>query len=67
MPDRSIIKATERMCVEFQRASAGSAEEARMFLDGRDRYAPRVRAYQEGAARMAAEARIRLFQLVGEA
>lgn len=65
MPDNSIIRATTKMCIEFQEASAGSYAEARMWIDGRDRYAPRVIHFQNVAASYAAEARMRLFQLIG--
>lgn len=65
MADNSIIKATTKMCIEFQRAAAGSSAEARLWLDGSDRYAPRVIASQKNAAMYAAEARMRLFRLIG--
>lgn len=65
MPDKSIIKATTKMCIEFQEASAKAYAEARMWIDGGDKYAPRVIANQRNAAMYAAEARMRLFQLIG--
>lgn len=65
MADKAIVTATTKMCIEFQEASAGSYAEARMWIDGRDRYAPRVIAEQKNAAMYAAEARMRLFQLIG--
>jgi hypothetical protein len=65
MADSSIVKATTRMCIEFQEASAAAYAEARLWIDGRDRYAPRVIAHQKNAAVYAAEARMRLFQLIG--
>ena len=65
MPDNQIISATTRMCIEFQEASASAYAEARMWIDGRDKYAPRVIAAQNNAAMYAAEARMRLDQLIG--
>jgi hypothetical protein len=65
MPDNSIIKATTKMCIEFQKSAANSFVEAEMWIDKRDRYAPRVISHQRNAAMYAAEARIRLFQLIG--
>lgn len=65
MPDSSIVKATIKMCIEFQRAAAGASAEARLWIDGRDRYAPRVISAQRNSAMYAAEARMRLFQLIG--
>lgn len=66
MADSSIVRATTKMYVEFQKASASAGTEARMWIDGRDRYGPRVIAMQRNAAMYAAEARMRLFQLIGE-
>ena len=65
MPDNSIVKATTEMCIEFQEASASSYAEARMWIDGRDRYAPRVISHQRNAAMYAVEAQMRLCQLQG--
>jgi hypothetical protein len=65
MADRSIVEATTKMCIEFQKASAASYAEARMWIDGRDKYAPRVINHQKIAASYAAEARMRLSQLIG--
>ncbi len=65
MADRSIVNATTKMCIEFQLAAADSAKEARMWIDGRDQYAPRVIQFQRNAAMYAAEARMRLFRLLG--
>lgn len=65
MPDREIVRATTRMCIEFQEASAKAYAEARLWIDGRDRYAPRVISNQKNAAMYAHEAQIRLSQLIG--
>lgn len=65
MADSSIVNATTKMCIEFQNAAASSAAEARMWIDGRDQYAPRVKHHQDCAAMYAAESRIRLSQLIG--
>ncbi len=65
MPDNSIVRATTKMCIEFQRAAEDASQEARLWIDGRDRYAPRVIAAQKNAAMYAAEARMRLFRLIG--
>ena len=42
MTDREIVKATERMAVEFQNAAANAYLDASMWIDGRDRYFPRM-------------------------
>lgn len=65
MADRSIVEATTKMCIEFQFAAAGASAEARLWLDGRDLYAPRVIAAQKNAAMYASEARMRLLRLIG--
>ena len=65
MADNQIVKATTKMCIEFQEASAAAYAEARLWIDGRDKYAPRVIAAQKNAAMYAAEARLRLDQLIG--
>ena len=56
---------TIKFCIEFQNAAAGASKEARMWIDGRDRYAPRVIAAQKNAAMYAAHAQKLLSQLVG--
>ncbi len=65
MPDRSIVEATKRVAVEFQEAAASAYTEASMWIDGRDRYLPRVINAQRNAATYAAEARMRLCRLIG--
>jgi hypothetical protein len=65
MPDNQIVKATTKMCIEFQEASASAYAEARLWIDGRDKYAPRVIATQKKAAMYAEEARVRLERLIG--
>ena len=66
MLDRFFADATTRVCIEFQEASAQSYAYARWWIDGRDKYAPRVIAYQKDAAMHSAEARRRLECLIGE-
>jgi hypothetical protein len=65
MADNQIVKATTKMCIQFQEASAASYAEARLWIDGRDKYAPRVISHQKNAAMYAAEAQMRLAQLIG--
>ena len=65
MADQSIVKATTKMCIEFQEAAASAYAEARTWIDGRDQYAPRVKHNQSCAAMYAREAQIRLSQLIG--
>ncbi len=65
MPDDQIVQATTKRCIEFQEASARAYAESRLWIDGRDKYAPRVVANQRNAAMYAAEARMRLSQLIG--
>ena len=65
MPDNSIIKATTKTCIEFQRAAESAYAEARLWNDGLDRYAPRVIHNQGCAAEYARQARERLWQLIG--
>lgn len=60
-----IVSATIKRCIEFQIAAADGYAEARLWIDGRDRYAPRVRHHQNEAARMYAEAWMRLARLIG--
>ena len=62
---QTIWQITLARCVEFQEMAAQSAEQARMFLDGRDRYKPRVIQAQRNAAFYHEEARIRLERLIG--
>ena len=65
MPDIEMFQATTRVCIEFQESSASAAAEARLWIDGCDRYEPRVIGAQKIAAMYATEARIRLFRLIG--
>ena len=65
MADKSIVDATTKMCIEFQEAAASAYKEARMWIDGRDRYAPRVVTAQRNAAMYAAEAQALPSQLHG--
>lgn len=65
MADNQIVKATTKMCIEFQETSARAYAEARLWIDGKDRYAPRVIAAQKNAAMYALEAQVRLSQLIG--
>lgn len=62
-----IYQATLKMCVEYQRAAESSAREARMFIDGEDKYLPRVIHHQRWAAKYAEEAMMRLDRLIGVA
>lgn len=45
-----------KLAIDFQNAAASSYAEARMFIDGRDRYIPRVKHHQNWAAYYANEA-----------
>lgn len=65
MPDNSIIRATTEMCVFFQKESARRYSAAAWEME--NGALSRVAMQQEWAAQESFEARIRLFQLVGEA